>query len=174
VPGSKVKLDNKTLDAAVDYGDGIGLNVLTCRDPQMQAQVVEGTENPIQGWVSYDYAVKHPAPVLIYKKTAAMPARFTTVLVPFKSRQLNISIRWVDKDVLEIRQNDQSDLVLLNDDKNKNFDGLEFDGKMLFARYVVGALKQVWSSQVSIIKSGKDYLLNSSRNDYQDSFQKNF
>jgi hypothetical protein len=47
-----------------------------------KARVVEGSENPIQGWVSYDYGHRQPAPVLECRVRAEVPARFDWMLWP--------------------------------------------------------------------------------------------
>jgi hypothetical protein len=47
-----------------------------------EARVVEGSENPIQGWVSYDYGHRQPAPVLECRVRAEMPARLDWMLWP--------------------------------------------------------------------------------------------
>jgi hypothetical protein len=48
----------------------------------LAAEVREGEVDPIQGWVSPDYGVKRPAPVLIYRLRARLPVRLLTLLLP--------------------------------------------------------------------------------------------
>jgi hypothetical protein len=49
----------------------------------IEAEVIEGCENPIQGWVSYEYGSKIKAPVLQYTQHDKLPVFFNTILYPF-------------------------------------------------------------------------------------------
>lgn len=44
--------------------------------------LLEGSENPIGGWVSYGYSLRTPAPQLHFETQAAVPLRFVTVIAP--------------------------------------------------------------------------------------------
>jgi hypothetical protein len=48
----------------------------------LKGSVLEGEVDPAQGWVSTDYGVHEPAPVLLYSVVARLPVRIVTVLVP--------------------------------------------------------------------------------------------
>ena len=48
----------------------------------VEASIVEGAVDPLQGWVSTDYGRLVPAPMLIYTLTSALPARLVTLLLP--------------------------------------------------------------------------------------------
>lgn len=54
---------------------------------ELKAQVLEGELDPIQGWVSHDYGLREPAPVLIYSAVAPFPIRIVTVLVPAENEK---------------------------------------------------------------------------------------
>lgn len=45
-------------------------------------EILEGSEEPIGGWISYGYAWKKPIPQLAIKATGAVPIRFVTVIKP--------------------------------------------------------------------------------------------
>ncbi len=66
-------------------GETAGIQVA----PQMpgpEAQIIVGQEEPPQGWISYWYGKKQPAPTAIYKFAAAA-ADIPTVLYPFPGSQ---------------------------------------------------------------------------------------
>jgi hypothetical protein len=46
----------------------------------LSSEVVEGSEDPIGGWVSYGYTTKAAAPRLMYMKRGEVPVRFLTVV----------------------------------------------------------------------------------------------
>ena len=48
----------------------------------LQAEVREGEQAPIQGWVSPDYGRRRTAPVLIYRAATRLPLRIITLLLP--------------------------------------------------------------------------------------------
>jgi hypothetical protein len=48
----------------------------------LKGAVLEGEMDPPQGWLSSDYGVHEPAPVLLYSAVARLPMRIVTVLVP--------------------------------------------------------------------------------------------
>ncbi len=49
--------------------------------------VAKGQENPVQGWVSYWYGKKEPAPASTYTVKAAGPLAVITVLAPFRGQE---------------------------------------------------------------------------------------
>jgi len=48
----------------------------------LAAEVREGRRNPLEGWVSPNYGLAEPAPVLVYSSTIPLPIRVVTVLWP--------------------------------------------------------------------------------------------
>ncbi len=46
-----------------------------------EGRIVEGESDPIQGWVSFDYGEREPAPVMIFEETG-LRARFVTLITP--------------------------------------------------------------------------------------------
>jgi len=47
----------------------------------LESRVLEGSLKPKGGWVSYSYAVKVPAPQLLYTKSGPVPTRFLTAVI---------------------------------------------------------------------------------------------
>ena len=48
----------------------------------LQADIYEGEVEPIRGWVSPDYGLRVPAPLLCYSTVIRLPLRIVTLLVP--------------------------------------------------------------------------------------------
>jgi len=48
----------------------------------MRAEIREGDVAPPQGWVSFNYGRRQPAPVVIYSAAAVLPLRLVTLLYP--------------------------------------------------------------------------------------------
>lgn len=63
------------------HGGGV-LRLRVFAGVELKAEVLEGQLDPIQGWVSQDYGLREPAPVVIYSGVAPFPLRLVTVLVP--------------------------------------------------------------------------------------------
>jgi uncharacterized heparinase superfamily protein len=78
---AEVVVDAGTVRA--DYAGQAGL--LVCSVPADQAQIVVGSLDPIQGWVSRYSGEKQPAPTVRYSRSVAAPTRFCTVLYPFRA-----------------------------------------------------------------------------------------
>ena len=51
-------------------------------DKKLDFEILEGSENPIGGWISYGYAWRKPIPQLIAKHSGKAPIHFITVLAP--------------------------------------------------------------------------------------------
>ena len=51
-------------------------------DKPLDFEILEGSEEPIGGWISYGYAWRKPIPQLIAKHAGKAPIHFVTVLAP--------------------------------------------------------------------------------------------
>lgn len=51
-------------------------------DKKLDFEILEGSEDPIGGWISYGYAWRKPIPQLIAKHSGKAPIHFITVLAP--------------------------------------------------------------------------------------------
>jgi hypothetical protein len=67
--------------AYVYHGKQIRVRILPLLPADIQVRMLEGSLRPKGGWVSYGYAVKVPAPQLIYAKVGSTPTRFLTAIV---------------------------------------------------------------------------------------------
>jgi len=64
------------------YANGeVGVRLLPLLADGLSASVLEGSEQPIGGWVSYGYYRRVPAPQVTYAKRGPAPARFLTAIV---------------------------------------------------------------------------------------------
>jgi len=62
--------------------DGCALWIRAFAAAPLAADIVEGQQSPIQGWVSDDYGRRCPAPLLTYSATARLPFRIATLIHP--------------------------------------------------------------------------------------------
>lgn len=61
---------------------GPGLFIGVWSTVPLKATLAEGDVEPPQGWVSADYGVRAPAPMLTYSAVTALPVRILTLLLP--------------------------------------------------------------------------------------------
>ncbi len=59
------------------------LAIFPLNPDQLDLKILEGSDDPIQGWVSKGYNRKEPAPAVIYSKRSKGSTSFNTVLYPF-------------------------------------------------------------------------------------------
>jgi hypothetical protein len=68
--------------ARVDGGAGTGLLLRPWATAPLKVEVHEGELEPRRGWVSPDYGVRQPAPLVRYATVAHLPLRVVTLLFP--------------------------------------------------------------------------------------------
>ncbi len=61
---------------------GQGLLIRQFAAVALRAEIHEGEAGPPQGWVSFNYGQRQPAPVVIYSAAAVLPFRVVTLLYP--------------------------------------------------------------------------------------------
>ncbi len=64
---------------------GRGLLIRAFAAVPLKAEILEGEEAPIQGWVSPHYGQRRPAPVLTYSNVTRLPLRIVTLLLPVEN-----------------------------------------------------------------------------------------
>ncbi|MGH8371270.1 MAG: alginate lyase family protein [Gammaproteobacteria bacterium] len=70
-------------DWACSWGeDGRGLLIRPFSASPLEAEIREGRIEPIEGWISTDYGLRQPAPVLSYSACTSLPLRIVTLLLP--------------------------------------------------------------------------------------------
>lgn len=116
----------------------------------------------MQGWVSYDYAVKVPAPALQYSKKTEQGVTLATLLVPFKGEVCDVTVKAVSEIHYEVTYNEAVYLILLGNGHLQALADFEFDGDMLCAELDGnGTLVDCSGSQVSLIKYKEKTILDS-------------
>jgi hypothetical protein len=76
-----VVLDTTLWARAVRSPDA-GLLVHSIATVPLKSSLLEGEIDPRQGWLSTDYGVHAPAPLLLYSTVARLPIRIITLLIP--------------------------------------------------------------------------------------------
>jgi hypothetical protein len=66
----------------VGQATGGGLFIRAFSTVPLKAVVAEGEVEPRQGWISSDYGVRTPAPMLVYSVVGPLPVRIVTLLFP--------------------------------------------------------------------------------------------
>ena len=61
---------------------GAGLLIHSFATVPLKSSLLEGEIDPRQGWLSTEYGVHEPAPLLLYSAVARLPIRIITVLIP--------------------------------------------------------------------------------------------
>lgn len=85
---SQVKVDSATGQARTTETDKPSLTVVpfaadsTARPVHLDAEVIEGQQDPVQGWVAFGYGIARKAPTLIYSTTSSLPLRSGYLLYP--------------------------------------------------------------------------------------------
>jgi len=62
--------------------EGLGLLVRSFATSPLQSEIHEGGVEPIRGWVSPDYGLRVPAPLLSYTTVVRLPLQVVTLLLP--------------------------------------------------------------------------------------------
>jgi hypothetical protein len=159
--GPEAKLtENADLSAQADYDNGAGILVKPLFTEGLSAQRYYGSEEPTQGWVSYDYAVKVPAPVLQYSTESKQGVTLATLLEPFKGEALDVTVKAVSEIQYEVTCADSTYVILLGDGQVRTIGDFEFDGEMLCAEFDRnGTLIDCSGTHASLIKyQGKTIL----------------
>jgi len=83
MPGTEPCLHPRSGSLHTTNGSGPGLFITPLAATNLQADLITGANNPIQGWVSFLSGEKWPAPTLRYRQEAMAPVQFCTVLYPY-------------------------------------------------------------------------------------------
>ena len=80
------KLTGNGLEYTYETPLGRSYSVTAASDCKLLPQVLEGSEDPIGGWVSYGYSLRVPAPQLTLQRLGKAPFRCITVIAPADCR----------------------------------------------------------------------------------------
>jgi hypothetical protein len=75
-------LQNEEDAVWVARAEGVRCGIALLADTAPNARVVEGQEEPPQGWVSSEFGAREPAPVLTSRRAGSLPIAWTTLLLP--------------------------------------------------------------------------------------------
>ncbi|MBU1043914.1 MAG: heparinase II/III family protein [Candidatus Omnitrophica bacterium] len=143
-----------------------------------KAEIFEGAENPIQGWVSCSYGQKMKAPALKYSKKVIGSTRFSTLLYPFrpsskpliKIKQVNCNneknIKVDNSSCYEIKIDSFTDFLLFSDlqKSEKKFSKFRTDAAFLYLRLDSNdCLVSIFMSEGSFLKIEEAMIFNSDK-----------
>lgn len=104
-------------------GDGAGLIIAPLTSNKLEASLITGATEPIQGWVSFFSGEKQPAPTLRYRQQAIAPFQFCAVLYPYPAGT-NVSVAVSPLDVALGGQSRSSQLTGLRIETDTHIDYL--------------------------------------------------
>lgn len=82
MPGLGVQLEPESRVVRVGNASQPGLTIVPLVTANLQADIITGATDPIQGWVSFFSGQKQPSPTLRYRQVTTAPAQFCTLLYP--------------------------------------------------------------------------------------------
>lgn len=85
----EAQLEPSGPDAWQATGDGFRLHLAVLGDGRLETAIIEGQEQPPQGWVSPRFGARVPAPVLCARRSGPLPMAWVTVLVPDASSRVS-------------------------------------------------------------------------------------
>lgn len=150
MPWAMPEVDQATKAARVKC-DGRQVLTIVPLDASLEAEIITGATDPIQGWVSFFSGEKIAAPVLQYGKNASMPVSLVTVLYPHppggndELRAMSIAVTAVNGEPLDenrvsglaVETAEHLDLCVVSHDGApawKTFAGYESDGEIVHVR----------------------------------------
>ena len=152
-------VDGPEQSVTATYENGAGIVVQPLLADGLTLRQYNGSEDPIQGWVSYDYAVKVPAPALQYRREAA-GTTLATLLLPLKGQAGDVSARAVSAVEYEVSVGGSKYVILLGDGSVQTMGDFEFDGEMLLAEFDAGGrLVDCSGAKTSLIRYQGETLL---------------
>jgi hypothetical protein len=144
------------------YPNRAGILVQPLFPEGLEAETRFGSTDPIQGWVSYDYAVKVPAHTLRYSRETDRGARFATLLAPFQGEPRRFTIKPSGDLAFRVADGGASWYIAFGDGVLTSSGEFEFDGEALCARFdPSGALADFFGAKVSTIRYRGKPLLDS-------------
>lgn len=158
--GPEAAVSECDLTVTATYKNGAGIVVKPLMTEDVKLKRFNGSTKPIQGWVSYGYAVKEPAEAVQYSKSARGGTRFATLLVPFKNNAPVCTVHIIGSDIFKIKVGNSEYVIIFSDGSEKTYGDFTFDGEMLCARFDThGKLIECYGVRTSrIVHQGKTLL----------------
>lgn len=152
---------NKDLEIAAKYNNGAGIILKPANTENTEIEQFKGSTDPIQGWISYDYAVKISADVIKYTKRDKS-TYFATLLLPFKNSAPEYEFRAVEENAFELKYENKTYLIIFSDGKQKTYKDFTFDAEMLCVQFdTKGKLTECCAAKASKITYKDNKLLDS-------------
>jgi len=155
---------NREHDSAIigSYPNGVGILVKPLSPDGLRTETSFGSTDPIQGWVSYDYAVKVPAYTVRYSKETTGGARFATLLAPFQGEPPQFDVELCTNLSFRVSSADVSRFIAFGDGAFTSAGEFEFDGEALCAKFDrTGGLADLFGARASMIRYQGKVLLDS-------------
>ncbi len=133
--GPESNVSESDLTVIATYKNGAGVMVQPLMTDGLKLKKFNGSSDPIQGWVSYDYAVKVPAEAIQYSRPAKGNTTLATLLVPFKDNVSECTAEVLQQDIFKIKHGDSWYLIIFSDGSEKTYGDFIFDGELLCARF---------------------------------------
>jgi hypothetical protein len=144
-------LDPQTQAVHIQCNNTLMMSLVPLNAELLQAQIITGATNPVQGWVSFFSGEKVAAPALQYCKDALVPTSFVTVLYPYEANTQGkvhaAGLRVTTRDGEPIDEMAVSGLTVETDDhidicvvahegapSRMAFAGYESDGQLVYVR----------------------------------------
>jgi hypothetical protein len=144
------------------YPNRAGILVKPLFTDGLRAETYLGSTDPIQGWVSYDYAVKVPAHTLRYSRETDRGARFVTLLAPFQGQPDAFEIAPCGDLAFRVANGTDSWHIAFGDGVHTTSGEFEFDGEALCAKFDrTGTLADLFGARTSMIRHRGKLLLDS-------------
>jgi hypothetical protein len=160
-PDAQIAQD-QDMSVTACYKNEAGIVVKPVLTDGLSLQQHRGSNDPIQGWVSYDYAVKVEAPALQYSKTDHQGTTLATLLVPFQGKAPDVTVKVIGKTRYEVTCNNSTFIILLGHGMLQTVGDFEFDGDMLSAEFDQnGKLIDCCAAKASLVKYKGQTLLDS-------------
>lgn len=123
------------LTLTASYPNGAGIVVKPVMAEGLTMERFKGSADPIQGWVSYDYAVKVPAEAVRFSRQAKGGTAFATLLIPFRDRPADYTVQSPGDGTFKVGFNGEEYLIVFSDGTDRKVGDFEFDGEMLCVRF---------------------------------------
>lgn len=175
-PDATVQLNPRTKMLTSIHADGSALDIVPLDASALNAQIITGQVEPIQGWVSPNAGIKCPAPVLRYRRQTNAPAVFCTGLFPRRAgdnttpalKLLTTDLAHSTQLAAQIETDKFSDYLMVDcatTTARKQLMQYETDARLFFARHRQGDTRPVQvlqhggAQKLSQVKSKTDSLL---------------
>lgn len=83
---SDIKVDKEKKSIQTLYSDNKNIKLVSNSTVQMKLDIIEGEENPEQGWISLKHNQRIASPTVVYKGNGELPILVATVIKPFTEK----------------------------------------------------------------------------------------